>query len=353
MMRSRSFCLLWRGQCAGSHLSLYMIPLVLMVLALIALATLPAYANETVRVAIAGDLADNYQVHPPEARPGECYAKVIVPPEYREAQETIVKREASETITVIPATFEWVEERVLVKEAGETLSVVPETYRWIEEKILVEPAGYRLEPVAAEFDIITEQVLDKPEQITWKNECGPLQSVDHMTGDVLCLVSEPATYRTITRHVVSKPATTRRVAEPATYSTVLKQVLDSPARVIRHAVPAQYDTIRVKKLLTPARVRRVVTPVEYQSVTRKEKVADHHFAWRKTLCEPPIDANEVIELQQALKKLGFDPGEIDGVYGDATRRAIDAYQLNRRLPRGALTIETFDSLGLSSPGTTG
>lgn len=322
------------------------------------LGALPASANEPVtaqqaRTIDKGGLADHYELAPPQARPGECYAKVIVPPVYKETRETVIKREASEVLTVVPATFEWVEESVLVKEAGEKLTVVPETYRWVEEKILVEPAGYRLEPIAPVFETITEQVLDTPEQITWSNECGPLQRAEHMTGDVLCLIAEPATYRTITRHVVSKPAATRRIEVPARYKTIRKQVLDSPARVVREVEPAQYETIRVKKMVSPPRVQRVATPVEYQSVKRKEKIADPHFVWRRTLCESRFNEDEVIELQQALKKFGFDPGDIDGVYGDATRRAVDAFQLKRELPRGALTIETFESLGLRSSGTTG
>lgn len=313
----------------------------------------PALAGDEIAVVGAGDLPGEYQLPPPEARPGECYAKVIVPAQYKEKRETVVKREASETITVVPATFEWVEEKVLVKEAGETLSVIPETYRWVEETVLVEPAGYRLEPVAAEFETITEQVLDKPEQITWNTECGPLQTVDHMTGDVVCLVSEPATYRTITRYVVSKPATTRRLEVPATYRTVRKRVVDSPARIVRNKEPAQFDTIRVRKLVAPAQVKRVTTPVEYQSVKRKEKIADQHFAWRKTLCESQFDKGRVTELQRALKESGFDPGEVDGVFGAATRRAVDSFQRRRKLPHGALTIETFESLGLNAKGVTG
>ena len=293
----------------------------------------------------AGDLAD-FKVPPPEARPGECYAKVIVPARYNETRHTIVNREASEVINIVPATYEWVDESVVVVDATETFEVIPETYRWIEERVLVEPESFSIEPVAAEYESITEQILDAPEQISWSNQCGPLQSVEHMTGDILCLVSEPATYKTITRQVVSKPATTRRVVRPPIYKTVRKQVLDTPARIVRTPLPAQYEKIRVRKLVSPARVERTLTPTEYQSITTKERVFDDYFAWYPVICDTSLDKSRVTELQRALKKSGYYRGEVDGVLGVASLAAVDAFQLNSRLARGALTIETFAALGV-------
>ncbi len=36
-------------------------------------------------------------------------------------------------------------------------------------------------------------------------------------------------------------------------------------------------------------------------------------------------------LQTTLKGLGFDPGAVDGTYGDATKKAVSAYQTARGL----------------------
>lgn len=297
-------------------------------------------------VASAGELLRQYQSLPPEVRPGECYAKVIVPAIYSESQQTVVKREASESISIVPARFEWTEERVMVKEASELLTVVPATYRWVEETVLIEPVTFRLEPVAAVYEMVTEQILDTPEYQNWTTQCGPLQHLEHMTGDVMCLVSEPATYKTITRYIVSEPATTRRVQVPAKYKKVRRQVLDTPARVVSTPQPARFETIRVRKMVSPARVERAATPVEYQTVTRKEKLSDEHFAWYQVVCGDSLDSRRVRDLQQALKKHGYDPGEIDGVSGSRTMKSVEAFQSDRELARGALTLETLDALGL-------
>ena len=294
----------------------------------------------------AAEIAKLNTLPPPEARPGECYAKTIVPAKYNEVRQTIVKREASEVISIVPARYEWVEEKVVVKEASESIEVIPATYRWIEEKVLIEPASFELVPVATEFESVAEKVLDSPEQISWSNQCGPLQTVEHMTGDILCLVTEPATHKTITRHVVSEPATTRRVERPAVFKMVRRQVLDTPARVVRTPQPAQYEMIRVRKLVSPEQVVRTLTPIEYQSVASKEKVSDEHFAWRRVICDASLDETMIRGLQRALKKRGFFPDKVDGIFGAASRDAVESFQSNNGLARGALTVETLEALGL-------
>ncbi len=48
--------------------------------------------------------------------------------------------------------------------------------------------------------------------------------------------------------------------------------------------------------------------------------------------DPPLSLPDRIEAQEALARLGFDPGTPDGVLGTQTRRAARAWQLSRRLP---------------------
>ena len=94
------------------------------------LATSIALALFATGVAESQDVSNgDLSLYPPDAQPGECYAKVLVPAKYETISEKVVKREASEKVTIVPAKFEWVEERVLSKEASETLTVVPAVYR--------------------------------------------------------------------------------------------------------------------------------------------------------------------------------------------------------------------------------
>ena len=287
---------------------------------------------------------DNLSLYPPDAQPGECYAKVLVPAKYDVISEKVVKREASEKVTVTPAKYEWVEERVLAKEATEVLSVVPAVYRWVEERVMVEPASTRLVPVPAAYDTVSERVLDRPEQTVWKKGRGPIERVDNTTGEILCLVVEPATYKTITRTIVKTPASSRSVDVPAVFKTVRKQVVDRPAEVRKSTVPAEYTTIRVRKIIEPAREQRVNLPAEFQTVTKRVKVSSERLSWQPILCETNVNQDIIANIQQALKGKGFDPGDVDGVLGSSTLEAVEAYQRSSGLARGGVTMETLDSL---------
>jgi peptidoglycan hydrolase-like protein with peptidoglycan-binding domain len=54
----------------------------------------------------------------------------------------------------------------------------------------------------------------------------------------------------------------------------------------------------------------------------------------------------IVRLQEALEKAGYKPGAADGVMGGATLRAVDAFQQDKGLPRGGLTILTLETLGV-------
>jgi len=280
-------------------------------------------------VAESQDVAkDTLSLYPPDAQPGECYAKVLVPAKYDVVSEKVLKREASEKINIVPAKYEWVEERVLVKEPSERL------------------ASSRLVPVSAVYETVTERVLDRPEQTTWKKGRGPIERVDNTTGEILCLVVEPATYKTINRTVVKTPASTRQVDVPPVFKTIRKQVLDKPASVNKAQAPAEFTTIRVRKMVEPPRESRVSLPAEFQTVTKRVRVSNERMSWQPILCETNVNEDVVASLQQALSGKGFNPGDIDGVLGSATVNAVEAYQRANGLARGGITMETLKSLNV-------
>lgn len=74
--------------------------------------------------------------------------------------------------------------------------------------------------------------------------------------------------------------------------------------------------------------------------------------------EPPIPLSDRIAAQEALAKLGFDPGAPDGVLGLRTREAARAWQRSRGLPAdGYLTFALVQQLkaeaGLPPPSSGG
>jgi peptidoglycan hydrolase-like protein with peptidoglycan-binding domain len=59
--------------------------------------------------------------------------------------------------------------------------------------------------------------------------------------------------------------------------------------------------------------------------------------------------DEVRSAQSALKAQGFDPGDVDGVYGPNTRAAISNYQRSNGLQEtGRFDRATLAKLGVGS-----
>lgn len=284
---------------------------------------------------------------PPNAKPGECYARVFVPPTYDKITERVLVREASERVETIPAKYEWGTEKVLVKEATSRIEVVPATYKWIEEKVLVKPASTKLEEVPATYDWVEEQVLVTPARTVWKEGRGPIERVDQSTGEIMCLVEEPAVYKTVRRKVVKTKATTRTVEVPAEYKTVKRQVVDKPATTRTIEVPAKYETVKVRKLVSPASEKRISIPEEWSTVTKNVQKSDGKMEWREILCQTNMSASTVRDVQRALKTAGYNPGPVDGVYGTQTREAVTAFQKQKGLATGGLTLSTLKALGVN------
>jgi hypothetical protein len=426
----------------------------------------------------------------PNAQPGECYAKVLIPATFETTTEKVLSKEASETLQIIPAKFGPAEEKILVQEASSRLSVVPgtfknesekvlvrdeeihwktslkgnialspeilaaakaggadvdgmavgtcyreyftpakyttqtesyiaraaseklkivpATYTYEEQKILVKEASQRLVKVPATYENVSEKVLVEPEKTMWKksecngrnNECG-----------VMCLVTTPARYKTVTKRVVKTPPTTKvidipaqyktikvkrlatpasvqripipeiaksytkrvkvsdptftwekvgngtpgtytghqvcKTATPAQYKTIVRTVVDVPPSTKEVEIPAVYKTVRVSKLVQPAQVKRTTIPEDYRTITKRNMVTPSQVVWKKVVCKANMGTSTVRQVQTALKNAGYYTGPIDGIIGRLTTDAIKKYQKAKNLPIGGLTYQVIESLGLS------
>jgi Putative peptidoglycan binding domain len=245
---------------------------------------------------------------PPDAKPGECYTRVYLPPVYKTEEEKVEKRTASEKVEIIAAKYEEVEEKVLVKAASK-----------------------RVEEVPAEYETATEQVIVKPGFSAWKKgniAPGAQTKVDETTGEVLCLVEVPPETKTVTKQVLKTPATTREVE-----------------------VPAEYKTVKVKKEVTPQREARTPIPAEYETVARTVVTQEPRVEWRQILCQTNSTPQKLAEIQQALKKEGFDPGRTDGEITKETLTALNSYQKAKDLPVDGghyINVSTVKALGVSA-----
>lgn len=290
----------------------------------------------------AGDLL------PPDAKPGQCFTRLWVAPKYDTVTERILVEEEAERIEVIPAKYSTAKQRVLVKEASEKLVTVPATYKTVKERVLVKAATKKLVQVKAVYNEVTERVIDKPAHTTWKKGTGPIQKIDETTGEIMCLVDVPATFKTVKKRILKTPASTKVVEIPAVYSTIDKRVTATPPSTRKIAIPAEYKTVTVTNEVSPPKERRIKVPAKYATVTKRKLVKDGMMDWREILCDTNMTNGRISQIQQALAKAGHNPGAIDGVIGQSTMKAVNAFQRKKGLPVDRyLNIATVRALGVS------
>lgn len=115
---------------------------------------------------------------PLNAKPGQCFSKVIIPAEYKSYEEQVLISKRSSRIERDEAVYETVNEEVLDK-PGSTfwktspeddiyyLDSIPATYKKISKKVLKTPAVVRVIDIPAEYKTETKQKLVKPEDVDW------------------------------------------------------------------------------------------------------------------------------------------------------------------------------------------
>lgn len=275
----------------------------------------------------------------PNAKPGECYAKVVIPAQYKTENVNVTVREASARFEMIPAKYQMVTEKVLVKEAGKQLIPVPAEYEITKETVEVAPAGkmwlagksrkslpaspgllaainssgikldeqpvgsclseyyvptqYKDENVRVLKTAAYDKIEVEPAAYEWVEEKVLVKEASKRVVEV------PAVFDTVTEKVLVAPATTQwkkgsglvsridnttgeimcLVEIPAKYETVKRRVLKSPATTKEVEIPAEYKVQRVRKLVKPAQERRIKIEPTYETVTKRVKVADQTFFW--------------------------------------------------------------------------
>ncbi len=276
---------------------------------------------------------------PPSAQPGECYARVFVPPTYESRSEQVLRREAGSRVETIPAQYETVTEQVLVKEASSRLVTVPATYETVSERVLVQDGReywtlgkgrkaseadmslvdeasklgldlasaspgscFEERIIPAKYETRTEQVLVSEASAKVDVVPAKYEMVDErvlVKEASTRIVEVPAVYETVSEKILVKPAHTiwkkgsgpiQRVDDstgeimclvevPAEYKTVTKRVLKTPATTKTVEVPAEYKTVKVRRMVSAPQERRTDIPAKYSNVTKRDKISDARRLW--------------------------------------------------------------------------
>jgi hypothetical protein len=296
----------------------------------------------------AGELGAGIPPLPQNARPGECFALVRTPAQYRDVQRAYVARPGYDAVQLTPARYQMASQEISTQESYERLEVIPATYKTVTEQVEITPPTTRVLAGEPKYQTVTEKVLEKPATQVWKRGRGPIQKVDEATGEIMCLVEEPAVYRTVTRKVLKTQPTMRQTQVPGETRTVTRRVIDQPAQVRRVVVPEQHATVAADQRAAPAAYQRLRLPDQQAAYTTREPAAPATLEWRPVLCEANIRNSTVRQVQDALRNAGFDPGPSDGRAGKRTLDALNAYQRSKGLPEDRyLNLSTLQALGVS------
>jgi len=157
-----------------------------------------------------------------------------------------------------PAQYGTESKQVKISEATITLAAAPAEYRNVEKQVLVKEATFKLKDIPAKYEWLEEKVVEKPAHTTWKKGSGPIQRIDETTGEIMCLVEVPATYKTLRK----------RVLKAAAHTEVIK-------------IPAQYKTVKVRELATAAKEIKTEIPAKFKSVDITKKLSDPQFVWHE------------------------------------------------------------------------
>ena len=162
------------------------------------------------------------------ATPGTCFYEHYKPAKYQTTTSKILAAEASQKVVAVPAKYRTVTKKILVSNGTERLVKQPAQYKTVKQKIQIAPA-----------------------RTEWKKtKC---QDRGCNQSEVVCLIEIPATYKIVTKRVVAKPVSTRKVTTPPVYKTVHIQELVQPASSRTIAIPAKYKTVTKTSKVTPGK----------------------------------------------------------------------------------------------------
>jgi hypothetical protein len=229
---------------------------------------------------------------------------------------------------------------------------VPGESRTVSRQVIDQPASVRTVEIAGTTKVVKRKVLDTPATTSEQIIPAVYKTVSKSVVDTAASTREmptPAITSVIQRSVIDKPASTREFTIPAVTEVVKRRVIDVPASVREETVPAVYKAVSKQVIDVPASVREIIIPAQYETLSYQAKVADSITVRRAILCETNATPAKIREIQLALKKAGYSPGEINGVLKAQTMDAINRYQKAQNLPiDGFLNMETVKSLGVSA-----
>lgn len=324
---------------------------------------------------------------PPNARPGQCFARVLVPATYVADQALNVAIEDGYVMPrVADAKFSQpVARDVIASDGYKTFQVTNPEFGYVDEKIVLVPAHHKVvvTPPMAHQGFKT-YVVKKP-TLVWRrgSDLSNVRRINGATGETYCLVEEygetvnvpytsysapkadvkfvPVAEQSIVnrRQIVTKEASVREVYVPPVLNAknprVNTQELISDAQIIgEDRIAPRTTTINTQRLDKPEYYTWVEVPCDNSNVQKvsvdlssNQRVTNSNVAPSDVVsAKKPLNAVTAANVQKRLGELGFYRGPVDNIYGSKTRDAMRRFQESKGLNAdGKPSIEALKALG--------
>ena len=294
----------------------------------------------------------------PDAQPGECFARVMIPAQYETQYQDVVVDEGGNRIEVSPARFENRVQQIQVRDEGVRYQVRQPVYRTVHERVMVRPGYDKLVVVPAKYRTVSEQVVVSPARTAWKPgkslaDWSGVKATKNTQGEVYCLVEIPPQTRTVSKRVMVQAETTRKVWVPPVYRTITRQILVDRGGVQEIPVPGKVANLTVQELVQSAGQRSIALPPRHRKVARRVLVQPEQYKWIRVLCKTNATPAAISRVQTELQQYGYYHGPVDGQLGLSTETAVRNYQQAVGIPHaGYLSLDTINALqqGRTSAG---
>ena len=176
------------------------------------------------------------QEGPPNAQPGKCYAKCVLPNQFENVTEQVLVKAASKKISASQAVIEPQKIDLVAKDASKRWIITPAEYSTVMEQVMVKEPSKRLIPIQPVYETVdkTKEDGDSPSPGTTR------------------IVSVAAEYETVIDRVVTKAESKRFVEVPAVYETVTESYVLEPAYSKIDVFEPQYETVTERLETKPA-----------------------------------------------------------------------------------------------------
>jgi hypothetical protein len=248
---------------------------------------------------------------PPNAKAGECYAKVVMPAKYKSTKNRILVQEASDRISIVPAKYEWISKRVEVTPKSKKLVAIPASYKKIIENVEVKAPTRTWRttlkrnsaPVSKELLVAAKikgvDIVNTVPGTCYREYYTPEKYKTVIKKIIIEEVKEknkiiPAKYVTVEESIEIVPASKKTLNIPAVYELKEEKILVekaktvwkkgvNPAQKLNGAtgeimclvkIPAKYKIVKKRVVKTPANIKVVEIPAKTTMIKRKKLISE-------------------------------------------------------------------------------